>query len=668
MNSTNLTVALIGNTGVGKTTLCEQLRFHTSSRPPEHKETSTGTEDARKNSGNGITSCRGIAGACRGDSPCAQEIAFKFIDTPSTGMLFQTGSEEGNASSILIDDEADALAIVADAKNLRRSMAIFLQAAEFKKPTAVILNMMDEATSGGLEFNIERLSEELTVPVRPVVAVEQKSVRGLPRLFEQLVVPSTCVQYPKRIESSLAALSKLVPKNGLPVRAIGLLLLVGDKNAKRWVKERVRLDVVQEITGIIRETRDAYQAPLDVVLSEVLFKEAARITELVTRRSSRAPSIRRQLGILSSHPVWGIPIALGVIVAGYFFVGKLGASIVVDTLNTEVFGGVLMPLFERATSHLPWEIARSAVLDPDFGLVPTALFLALGIVAPVLFFFYLFFGVLESSGYLSRLSIMMDRLLRKLGLNGKGVLPLVFGFSCVTTAILTTRILPSRKERNIATLLLLLGFPCAPLLAVMMVILAPLPASAAFMLFGMLGLQITIAGLLANKLFKGRLPDFVLELPPLRLPKIGATLAKAGKKSFSFLKEALPIFMIASFLLFVCDRFGALDALERGTRPLVQGILGLPDQAVQVFIKTIIRRENGAAELAMIKDQFSALQMVITLYVMTILTPCVNAAIVVVKERGVRFGVTLMSFVCCYAFIAGSGLHWICRTLGVTFT
>ena len=140
------------------------------------------------------------------------------------------------------------------------------------------------------------------------------------------------------------------------------------------------------------------------------------------------------------------------------------------------------------------------IIDPDFGILPTGVFLALGLVMPVLFCFYLIFGILESSGYLPRLSILLDKVFRKMGLNGKGVIPLVMGFSCVTMAILTTRLLDKKKEKNIATFLLLLGMPCAPLIAVMFIILDKMPFSATLTIFGIIFTQTFIAGFAANKI------------------------------------------------------------------------------------------------------------------------------------------------------------------------
>jgi ferrous iron transport protein B len=205
------------------------------------------------------------------------------------------------------------------------------------------------------------------------------------------------------------------------------------------------------------------------------------------------------------------------------------------------------------------------------------------------------------------------------------------------------------------------------MLAVMLVILEPLPWTATVTLFGLLFVQVLIAGILANAIMPGRGSDFIQELSPVRVPRLWAVLNRARRQSWAFLKEALPAFMAASFLLFVLDRLGALGALERLSRPMVNGMLGLPDQSVQVFMKTMIRRENGAAELTLVKDHFNSLQLVVTLFVMTVILPCVNSAIVLLKEQGIKISVLLLLIISLYAIVAGAGLNWGCHALGVTF-
>jgi ferrous iron transport protein B len=291
------------------------------------------------------------------------------------------------------------------------------------------------------------------------------------------------------------------------------------------------------------------------------------------------------------------------------------------------------------------------------------------VVLPVLLTFYLFFGVLEDSGYMPRLSILLDRLFRKMGMNGKGVLPLIMGFSCITMAILTTRMLDTKKEKIIATLLLIMGIPCAPLLAVMFVVFSKVHWSAMFIVFGIIALQILIVGMIANRLVPGRRGDFIIEVPPIRIPGILLVLRRAFLRTYHFMVEAVPVFLGATAILFVFDRLGGLDLVRYMARPVVSGLLGLPEQGTEVLIMTVIRREAGAALLDQFHGHgfFNGAQTVVTLLVMTFLMPCVNAIIVIIKERGVRTALSIMAFVIPYAVLVGTVINLIFRLLNVTF-
>jgi ferrous iron transport protein B len=307
-------------------------------------------------------------------------------------------------------------------------------------------------------------------------------------------------------------------------------------------------------------------------------------------------------------------------------------------------------------------------VDPDFGILPTGVFLALGLVMPVLFCFYLVFGILESSGYLPRLSILLDKVFRKMGLNGKGVIPLVMGFSCVTMAILTTRLLDTKKEKNIATFLLLLGMPCAPLIAVMLVILDKMPFSATLTVFGIIFVQTFVAGFVANKIIPGQGSPLIFEIPPMRLPKPMQVIKSAMQKTYFFIKEAVPVFVFASLFVFLFERIGGLEITENLLRPLTNNLMGLPEKSAQVFIKTIIRRESGATELEHLSGIYTNLQLVVNLLIMTFLTPCINAILVLFKERGEKTAVMIISTVVVYAILMGSLVNHICLALGITFT
>jgi ferrous iron transport protein B len=385
------------------------------------------------------------------------------------------------------------------------------------------------------------------------------------------------------------------------------------------------------------------------------------------RVEQRAPLFMTRFGLWAQQLSTGIPLALAILFAMYLFVGSFGATYLVDLLNNRIFAGILTPLFEEIVEPIPSAFVRSALVDADFGVLTTGLFLAFGIVMPVLFCFYLFFGFLEESGYLPRFSVLLQRLMKAIGLNGKGVIPLVMGFSCVTMALLTTRMLDSRKQRLIASMLLTLVIPCAPLVAVMLVILVKMPWYASVFVLGFIFLQTIVVGVLADRLIPGGHAELMLELPPMRAPRPWSIVVTTWQRTWAFMKEAAPLFLLAAFLVFVFDYVGGLRLLENATRPLMNGLLGIPESAVRVFMKTIVRREAGAVELNLLASQFSNLQLVVTLLTMTLLIPCVNTVVVLFKERGAGVGGAILAGVFVYALLAGGLVNHVCRALGITF-
>ena len=233
----------------------------------------------------------------------------------------------------------------------------------------------------------------------------------------------------------------------------------------------------------------------------------------------------------------------------------------------------------------------------DYGFVSMGLNYALAIVLPITTMFFLVFGVLEDSGYVPRLAIFSDRVFRSMGLNGKAVLPMVLGLGCDTMATMTTRILGTPKERLIAIVLLALGIPCSAQLATILGILGGISFWALVTLFGVVVTQMFLVGFLAARILPGERSDFMLELPPIRLPDPVNLLKKTALRIRWYLGEAVPLFLVGTALLFVLDRTGLLAWVVRASSPVVTGLLGLPAQAAQVFVMGFLRRDYGAAGL-----------------------------------------------------------------------
>jgi ferrous iron transport protein B len=368
------------------------------------------------------------------------------------------------------------------------------------------------------------------------------------------------------------------------------------------------------------------------------------------------------------EPLTGIPILAAVLYLMYLFVGVFGAQTLVGLLEDGLFATYVNPAATRAAAVIPLSLVRDFVVG-EYGVVTMGLTYAIAIVLPVVTTFFLVFGFLEDSGYIPRLAIFSDRIFRAMGLNGKAVLPMVLGLGCDTMATMTTRILGTPKERLIAITLLALGVPCSAQLATIMGILGGISVWALVTLFGVVVTQMVVVGFVAARALPGERSDFIMELPPIRLPRLGNLLRKTGLRVRWYLGEAVPLFLIGTTVLFVLDKLGGLDALTAVASPIVTGALGLPPKAAEVFVMGFLRRDYGAAGLFVMAGDgtLSGVQAVVALTVMTLFVPCVANLLMIVKERGARVGAAILVFVTVVAIGTGSVLNGALRALGIDF-
>lgn len=642
-------ILVTGNKSTGKTTLFGHL---CGSLPTE-------------------TKIRGMSGTVsEGKIKGTGELVY---DISGANMLFSGRQDDRIARDILlrgaVRGHVSRILIVADAKNLKRSIALALQYAEYELPLLLALNMTDEAELMGIRTDCDRLEEVLGVPVCETTAREGKGIEAVFSELQQMRRLQCRVKYPEDIERFLDTFQSLVPSGPVAYRAAGLLMLSGDGSIRDHILKIAGEEVFERIANLADALRVGETLSIGARVGEVFNKRAEEIGREVQYREVReAVSFSERMGGWSSSPKTGVPIALMILVAMYYFIGAFGATYLVDTISETIFEGYVFPFTAILVEPIPSAFVRDLIMDADFGVMQTGVFLALGLVMPVIFCFYIVFGILEEVGYIHRLSILFDKVFQRIGLNGKGVIPLVMGFSCVTMAILTTRVLNSEKEKNIAAFLLFLVMPCSPLLAVMVIILNKQPASALITVFGIILSQMILAGYLTNKILPGEVTPLLIEIPSIRFPRPLTVIKSAGIKTLAFMKEALPVFISASVGIFVFERSGGLRLLEHAAGPFLDSILGLPENSVQVFIKTIVRRESGATELLHLGSLYTNLQIVTAMIVMIFITPCINSIIVLFKERGFRAGFSIVVAVMAYAILIGCVVNYTCRFLGVTFS
>jgi ferrous iron transport protein B len=591
------------------------------------------------------------------------------VDAPGANSLTPRSEDERVTRDMLLAEPDAVVLQVGDTKNLRRVLYLTAQLAEIGRRQLLVLNLQDEARDVGVRVEANELEQRLGIPVVPATATRNVGLEAIRQRLPEAATARLVCTYPAAVEQAALEIAALLrPELGDARRGLALMMLSGDQTLAGEFPGTSADDGFE----LVRRRREELERALGVSPAAAIARARHRtVSELLRRvfhvQRSRDITLRDRLGTLSMHPVWGVPVLLLVLAIAYEFVGVFGAGTLVGWVEDGLFGKLINPAaIAVANALLPWQWLRDLFVG-RYGVVTMGLSYAVGIVLPVVGTFFIFFGVLEDSGYLPRLAVMVNRVFRGMGLNGKAVLPMILGLGCDTMATLTTRILPTRKERALVTLLLALGVPCSAQLGVILAMLASMDPAGTFIWAGVVAGTLFGVGWAASRLLPGRGSDFLLEVPPVRVPSLANILVKTAARTEWYLKEAVPLFVLGTLVLFVCDATGLLSRLEVAARPLVVGALGLPAQAADAFLVGFLRRDYGAAGFFMLRrgGQLDGVQSVVALTVITLFVPCIANFFVMIKERGVKTTLAIVAFIVPFAFGVGAVLNWALHALGV---
>jgi ferrous iron transport protein B len=590
------------------------------------------------------------------------------IDSPGVNGLVPVSEDERVTRDILLDTPSARVLHVLDAKNLGRGLLITVQLMEMGLPLVLALNMYDEAGQKGIKIDLKALKTALGVEVIPTIATQRWNLDKLTDVPRMARPGALVINYPAPVERAIADISEILPPAAISSRAISLMLISGDETLDDWLRKNLDAASIDKIYAICRGLASMYEEPPGYIINRARMRVVDAIVRAVVRRGAGSGGeIGDFIGRYSMHPLWGIPILIFVLFVLYEFVGVLGAGIIVDYIERVVFGAYLNPWATRVVEYvLPSGFIHDLIVGP-YGLITMALTYAIAIVLPIVGLFFFFFSLLEDSGYLPRLALMADKTFKRLGLNGKAVLPMVLGLGCDTMATMTTRILETKKERVIVTLLLALGVPCSAQLGVLLGMLASVSLTATLIWAGMLLGVMALVGFLASLIIPGETSDFIIEIPPMRMPMASNIFLKTLVRVQWYLKEAVPLFVLGTLILFGLDRIGGIAAIQRVASPVIVNFLDLPVETTQAFVIGFLRRDYGAAGL--LDLQRSGLldhrQVIVSLVTMTLFVPCIANLLMIVKERGLKTAIWITLFIFPFAVLVGGGLNFVLKILGI---
>lgn len=579
---------------------------------------------------------------------------FEVIDTPGIYSLIPLTDEERVTRQFLGNEQPDVVVHVIDAKNISRMLLLTLQLLDADIPLILNLNMIDESLALGMEIDIKRLADILGIPVNTSSAIKKKGLESLKNEIIQFEArQSLKLKFSNDIEVAIQRISELLTADyGLSARMISLLLLHGDEIIINSIRREA---AYEQIIAEIKQLETHYQHSLDYVLTVERQSMIDNILRLVVKSKGLTKNKRvENLGRWTREPVTGLPVLILVLYLGlYVFVGQFGAGYLVDYLDDNIFDKLITPFVESLVySHIPVEWVQSLIIG-QYGIFALGFRYAFVIILPIVGTFFLVFAILEDCGYLPRLALLVDRVFKHFGLNGRAVIPLTLGLGCGTMAVMVTRTLETRRERILATFLLSLAIPCSAQLGLVLAILSHNSMSVIIWACYVL-IVFALAGWIGAAIFPGSRSAFYMEIPPLRVPILSNIITKAYTRMAWYFIEILPVFILTSIILWIGDRTGVLAQVIAKTEP-VMTMLGLPKETAQTFLLGFFRRDYGAAGLydmcstGLLNDR----QLLTAAVTLTLFVPCVAQLMVTVKERGILTALIMVFLIIFIAFSAG---------------
>ena len=634
--------ALAGNQNCGKTTLFNQL---TGSN--QHVGNFPGVTVDQK------------SGAVRGQKDC------EVVDLPGIYSIRPYTPEEIVTRDFIIDQKPDGIINIVDATNIERNLYLTLQLMEMRIPMVLALNMMDEVTSGGGTIDIKGMSNALGIPVIPISAVKNEGVDELIRIAvataKNKVYPQVydfCSPGPvhRCIHAVVHQIEDHAEKTGLPVRFAATKLIEGDKDVCR----RLELDQneLELIEHSVQEMEAEHGMDRNAALADMRydFIETVCAETVVKCRESKERARSEAIDRIVTNKYLALPIFFGVMllifyltfnVIGAFLSDLLASGI--DALTSAVDAGL--------TAYGLNPVVHSLVIDGVFAGVGSVLSFL-----PIIVVLFFFLSILEDTGYMARVAFVMDQLLRKIGLSGRSIVPMLIGFGCSVPAIMSTRTLASERDRRM-TILLTPFMSCSAKIPIYAVFTAAFfPRYAALVMIG-LYLGGILVGIIAAKVlgataFKGNPVPFVMELPNYRFPSAKSVGQLCWDKAKDFLTRAFTIIFVATILVWFLQTFDTrLNLVSNSADSLLATVgavlaplftpLGFGDWRVSTALITgfiakesvistlgILTSAGSEVTVAALGTLFSTVSALSFLAFTLLYTPCVAAISAVKRELG----------------------------------
>ena len=662
-----LTFALVGNQNCGKTTLFNQL---TGSN--QHVGNFPGVTVDRKE------------GMIKGYPDT------RVTDLPGVYSLSPYSSEEIVTRQFVFDEKPKGIINIVDATNIERNLYLTMQLMELDIPMVLALNMMDEVRENGGSIRINQLESMLGIPVIPISAIKNQ---GVDELIEHAVHVARYQERPGRqdfcdpedhggsVHRCLHGIMHLIEDHaenaGIPVRFAAAKVAEGDAEMEKSLHlEQNETEMIEHIVSQMEEERGIDRA---AAIADMRFDFIQRICrQTVVKPAESKERIRsRRIDAVLTGKYTAIPTFILIMGAVFF-------------LTFNVIGAVLQNLLEKGIDYLTAQMDQLLTawsVNPVLhSLVIDGIFKGVGSVLsflPIIVVLFLFLSLLEDSGYMARVAFVMDKPLRKIGLSGRSIVPMLVGFGCTVPGIMASRTLPSERDRKM-TILLTPFMSCSAKLPIYAFFAtAFFPKYKALVMVGLYVVGILIGILVAliirKTLFKGEAVPFVMELPNYRMPALKNVLQLLWEKAKDFLQRAFTVIFVATIVIWFLQSFdlhfnltadsqNSILAVVAGMIVPVFAPLGFGDWRISTaLISGFMAKESVVSTLSVLTGSMDVIHKILTpasalslLIFCLLYTPCVAAVSSVKRELGSKWALVVVVGQCVVAWIMAALVYAIC--------
>ncbi len=659
-----LTYALVGNQNCGKTTLFNQL---TGSN--QHVGNFPGVTVDRK------------------DGPIKGHPNTRVTDLPGIYSMSPYSSEEIVSRNFVLYEKPKAIINIVDATNIERNMYLTMQLLEMGIPMVVALNMMDEVAGNGGSIDINEMESLLGVPIIPISATKNE---GVDELVRHAIHIAKYQEKPGRndfcgeddfggaVHRCLHAVCHLIEDHakakGLPIRFAASKLIEGDS----LILEKLELDQNERETldHIILQMEKERGLDRSAAMADMRFTFIESVCErtVVKPKESKERIRSEKIDKVLTGKYTAIPCFIGIMLAVFF-------------LTFNVIGAWLQGVLESGIGYLTdivdHALTVSNVNPVIHDLVIRGIFEGVGAVLsfmPIIVTLFFFLSMMEDSGYIARVAFFMDKLLRKIGLSGRSIVPMLIGFGCTVPAVMSTRTLPSERDRKMTILLTPFMSCTAKLPIYAFFVSAFFPGKGGLIMTGLYLLGILVAIIIAflykNTLFKGEAVPFVMELPNYRLPGARNVMQLLWEKAKDFLQRAFSVILIATICVWFLQSFDLhLNLVEESHDSILAVIsgwiapifrpIGLGDwRIVTSLVSGFMAKESVVSTMEIlfgsgIQTALTTVSAATMLVFSLLYTPCVAAIASIKRELGGKWAFCVVLWQCCVAWIVAAVVHLI---------